>query len=331
MDKELISVIVPIYNVENYIPRIMDRLLKQTYPEIEIILIDDGSRDKSYNVCKEYEKKYCNVYAFTKHNGGAASARNFGVYQSKGAFISFVDADDEISEDYIQFLFDLLIKYNADLSICGFKKFFGQTEIKTDNSTEGIVVLSPEKALEDLLYRRHITNSPWAKLLRKEIFLKAPFPEGLLYEDLAVVYQWIGASKKIVYSPNIKYYYLQREGSSMHSEFSIRKWDRIKITLEMMEYIKTKYPSLTLAADSRMMITSLQMIQELPFESEYDNYKMKLKHYIRETRRKVILDNKNSIKTRVLALSTFLPYRILKYMGMLSKYFIMKFKIVQRY
>ena len=123
MKKPLISVIIPVYNVADYIPRIMSALLQQTYPNIEIILVDDGSRDESYEICKNYSKKYNNVHAFHKENGGAASTRNYGIERSAGDYIMFVDADDYVTDDYVDFLYKLLVDNKADIAICGFKKF----------------------------------------------------------------------------------------------------------------------------------------------------------------------------------------------------------------
>ena len=331
MSNELISVIVPIYNVEKYLPRMISMLAKQTYPNLEIILVDDGSKDHSYCLCCDYEKQYENVHAFHKTNEGAACTRNFGFEHSHGEYIAFVDADDWITEDYIQFLYDLLKKNDADISICGYKKFFDKIEVSKKQEISEIEILSPEVALEDLLYRRRLTNSPCLKLMKREIFRRIMFPKGKLYEDLAVVYRWFGESKKIVYSPDIKYYYYQRHGSSMHSEFNIKKWDRILISKEICEYVNKKYPKLYKAAEVRLFISGLQMLRELPLNDEYKAYQLELVQILKQTRSIVLFDSQVNIKTKILAVAAYIPPLLLKKLGILSDKFIMKFKIVQRY
>ncbi len=331
MNEDLISVIVPVYNVAQYLPRMMNKLTKQTYSNIEIILVDDGSADDSYNICKQYAKMFKYIFTYHKANGGAASARNYGFLKSQGKYITFVDADDWVSEDYIEYLYNLLHQNLVDISVCGYKKVYTIENINKDISEKDIKNLTSEEALEDLLYRRHLTNSPCLKLIKREIFQNAMFPEGMLYEDLAVVYRWFDLSNGVVYSPSVKYYYFQREGSSMHSAFNEKKWDRILISKKILEFIEEKYPSLIKAAESRMLISILQMIRELPMSRQYKEHRSELKYYLRKLRSRVLLDQKVSITTKVLALSAYLPYAVLKWMGLMSGWFIMHFRIVQKY
>lgn len=332
MKKPLISVIIPVFNVEEYIPRLMSVLLRQTYPNIEIILVDDDSRDKSYEICKNYSQKYNNVYAFHKENGGAASTRNYGIKRSSGDYIMFIDADDYVTEDYIDFLYKLLVNNKADIAICGFKKFFeDDVDTKEGKEEEVIFKFTAKEALEDLLYRRHLTNSPWAKLLKKNLVKDILFPEGMLYEDLAVVYKWLGKSNVIVYSSKVKYYYFQRLGSSMHCEFNCKKLDKLIIAKEMSKYIEEKYPSLEQASNSRLFISILQLIREVPLTKKYDSIRAELKAMLKKVRKKVLIDNNNSYYTRILALISFSPYIILKGLGNLADWAVMRFKIVQKH
>lgn len=332
MKKPLISVIIPVYNVADYIPRIMSALLQQTYPNIEIILVDDDSRDESYEICKNYSKKYNNVHAFHKENGGAASTRNYGIERSAGDYIMFVDADDYVTDDYVDFLYKLLVDNKADIAICGFKKFFGDdVDTKEGKEKEVLLKFTAKEALEDLLYRRHLTNSPWAKLLKKNLVKDILFPEGMLYEDLAVVYKWLGKSNAIVYSSKVKYYYFQRVGSSMHCEFNRKKLDKLIIAKEMSKYIEEKYPSLEQAANSRLFISILQLIREVPLTESYDSIRVELKAILKKVRKKILIDNNNSYYTRVLAMISFSPYIILKGLGNLADWAVMRFKIVQKH
>lgn len=327
----LVSIIIPVYNAAQYLPTCIENILSQTYKNIEVILVDDGSTDNSYEICLDYMKKYDYIFTFHKENGGTASARNYGVDRSKGDYIAFIDTDDEITEDYIEFLYDLLIKNDGDISLCGYQKYFGEVPPVITEKKGDINVFSAEAALEDLLYRRHFTSSPWGKLIKREVFFKGVFPEGMLYEDLAVVYKWFGESGRIVYSPHVRYFYLQRQGSSMHSQFDIKKWDRITITLEMCRYIEEHYPQLVPAMKSRLLITTLQVLREVPLSKKYVKYRKQLKKYLKDTRSTVLFDKKNGNKARIMALCAYLPYSLLKYMGLFMGWGIMKFKIAEKY
>lgn len=326
----LISIIIPVYNVEKELKRCINSIIVQTYKNIEIIFVDDGSIDNSYAICCEYEKKYKNIFVFQK-NGGAASARNFGFMKSKGEYITFIDADDFVTSDYIEFLYNLLVQTQADISICGYEKFFDEKKTLSISGENNISLFTSEQALEDLLYRRSLTSSPCLKLLKRELVQKIMFPEGKLFEDLAVVYRWFSESKLIAYSSAVKYYYFQREGSSMHSQFNIKKWDRIYISQELYEYIKENHPSIINAAELRLFTSALQMVRDLPLSKEYKEHHVQLKKIIKDMRKNVFKDKKTNIKMKVLAISSYLPYEFLKCMGILAERFIIKFKIVQRY
>ena len=333
MKKPLISVVIPVYNVAPYVHRIMSVLLQQTYPNIEIILVDDDSTDESYRICENYSQRYNNVHAFHKENGGAASTRNYGIEQSVGEYITFVDADDYITKDYIEFLYKLLVDNKADVAICGFKKFFGDDIGIEEESKEKEILFkfTAQEALDDLLYRRHITNSPWAKLLKRTLVEDILFPEGMLYEDLAVVYKWLGESNTIVYSSAVKYYYFQRAGSSMHCEFNSKKLDKLVITKEMSDYIEEKYPCLKRASNSRQFISTLQLIREVPLTEKYGKVRIELKIVLKKVRKKVLLDKNNSYYTRLLAVISYAPYIILRGMGNFADWAVMYFKIVQKH
>lgn len=328
---QLISVIVPVYNVAIYLSRIITALVEQTYPNIEIIMVDDGSKDDSYKICCGYAEKYNNIRVYHKENSGAASTRNYGLKKAKGVYVTFVDADDYISKDYVEFLYKIMIENKADISVCGFKKFFGNNIEICGDEREETKVFSPEQALEDLLYRRNLTNSPCLKLFKREFVENFMFPEGMLYEDLAVVYKWFGESKTIVYSPKVKYYYFQREGSSMHSKFNARKLDKLLIMREMENYIVKKYPHLRTALDSRMFISVLQLIREVPLTKEYSSCRKELKCILRQLRYKVFKDTNNTQMTRVLAVCGYLPYVLLREMENVADWGIMHLKIVQKY
>ena len=136
MEQDLISVIIPVYNVEKYLKRCMDSVLKQTYSNIEIIIVDDGSTDTSGSLCDEYWKKDSRITVFHKENGGLSSARNFGLERVSGNYVCFIDSDDFIHENYISFMYDKIIKNDADICYCKSTKFTDDVQIKNEIENE---------------------------------------------------------------------------------------------------------------------------------------------------------------------------------------------------
>ena len=136
MRNDLISVIVPVYNVELYLQQCIDSILNQTYSNLEIILIDDGSTDNSSIICDINLEKDHRIKVIHKQNGGLSNARNVGVKNAQGKFVAFIDSDDYISEDYIEVLYRLICKYNADISVCRFRYVFGNVEDQVDGKNK---------------------------------------------------------------------------------------------------------------------------------------------------------------------------------------------------
>ncbi|OYP01274.1 hypothetical protein CG709_11290, partial [Lachnotalea glycerini] len=154
----LISVIVPIYNVEKYIHRCLDSILRQTYKNLEIILIDDGSTDQSANICEEYKKKDERIQCIHKINGGLSEARNVGMRHATGIYMTFIDGDDYIALDYVEYLFSLLSKYAADIAVCNYQKVLENQNI-IDQEREKVIILLGDEGLENLLYQKYYTMS----------------------------------------------------------------------------------------------------------------------------------------------------------------------------
>ena len=184
---ELVSIIVPVYNVEQYLKRCIQSILRQTYVHIEIILVDDGSTDHSGKICDAYSKRDHRIRVFHKHNGGQASARNLGIRNSKGDYLAFVDSDDFVHPEYIQYMYNNLKKYKADLSYCGIRKVISQKISK--ERKEEIIVFDNLNGLKDLFYQRHLTNGPGDKLYKRKLFDDLYFPEGHIFEDFAIAYK----------------------------------------------------------------------------------------------------------------------------------------------
>ena len=246
--EELISIIVPIYKVEKYLKKCIDSILQQSYHNLEIILVDDGSPDNCGRICDEYRKRDNRIVVIHKKNGGVADARNTGISAAKGEYIGFVDPDDCLHKDMYKILFNNIVKYNADISICGFssvdeeKKAIGKP--KEFNSE--IKIFSKEESLENLLLEKDYTNHLWNKLYRKQLFMNKSitFPKGKIWEDVAVSYLLFEESKRVVYQNTELYYYIQRN-KSIVSDMTLAKIKTLgNIITERNDYLQNKYQNL---------------------------------------------------------------------------------------
>lgn len=314
MEDALITVIVPVYNVEKYLKKCVDSIIGQTYRNLEIILVDDGSRDTSGSICDEYAKQDNRIIVIHKENGGMSDARNAALDIAKGDCITCVDSDDYLEPDYIQYLYTLLVKNEADISICAFKKVYNGSE-KLDNLQDTVKNYNDKEALEELLYQKRITPGPWCKLYKSKLFDNIRYPVGLYYEDLAVIYRLILCCKKITIGRQQKYYYRQRHNSIMNEEFNVKKMHRIQVVNEMKQYIDTRYPDLKMATSTRCFIAGIQVYREIPKDRKYTKYLEEAWQQIAKYRSETVFNRNAKASTRIMALSTYLGKQILAVLG----------------
>lgn len=241
--KDLISIIVPVYNTEKYLNRCVDSLIKQSYENTEILLINDGSTDGSEKICAEYEKNNENVFLFTKPNGGLSDARNYGLEKAKGTYVMFVDSDDFISENMAEMLYGDIKYHGADISCVDMFKFGDECSVfpKTYNP-EKTIVSDGKSAVKTLLGGKEIYNYAWNKIYKKQLFETVKFPKGYLMEDLGTAYLLIEKACKITYNPAQLYYYYQRGDSILHSPNPKFYKDKYELAKKRFIYIKEKYP-----------------------------------------------------------------------------------------
>ena len=309
---DLISIIVPVYNVEKYLNKCIESIINQTYKNLEIILIDDGSTDNSGEICDEYRNKDKRIIVIHKKNGGLSDARNVGIDNANGKYISFIDSDDYVEENYIELLYNTINQYDADMSIASHKVIYEKNII--DRSTGKKFCAAPKKILEMLLYDNGIDTSAWGKLYKRELFKDIKFPKGRLFEDSATTYKLIDKSKKIaVYSKPV-YNYIIRNNSISNEKFSEKKLDLITSTKEMTEYIKTKYPELNKACNRRLMYAYLSTLTQLA-KSKVKNIKIQkeLMGYICKNRREILKDKNIPKRDKIGLISTILGFHCFKY------------------
>lgn len=228
MSQPLISIIVAIYNVAPYLKECIQSILEQTYTNIEIILVDDGSTDDSGRICESLKDDRTKV--IHQKNQGLSQARNSGIEASSGSYLLFVDGDDYISSTMVETLYNSMILENADMVI---SNFFRVTEkgVKIESKDPlGYEVFTPIQFLETLCGRLNYACRvvAWNKLYKREIFQTIRYPKGKIHEDEFVIVDIVLECKKIVVVPDHLYYYREREGSIMKSKWTIRRLDVVE-------------------------------------------------------------------------------------------------------
>ncbi len=262
-ESDLISVIIPIYNVKKYLRRCIKGVLAQTYKNLEIILIDDGSTDGSAELCDELFHEDKRIVVFHKQNGGIASARNYGIRAANGDYVCFIDPDDIVDEDYVEFLHNIIIKYKVKLAICSHRVLYEGHKTAVDMSTKESGKIDSKVIIQRLLYADGIDTSFWAKMFTKDILLKHLCPEGRNYEDAACMYLYFDSVPYIGLDSVAKYTYCVRRMSISQKPFDKSKMDLITATKEMHDYIVQKYPKMKLGAERRLMYAHLSTLRQI--------------------------------------------------------------------
>ena len=221
---EKISIIVPVYNVEKYLDRCINSILKQTYQNLEIILVDDGSNDNSGNMCDKYAQKDSRIRVIHKENGGLSDARNKGIEIATGEYIG-IDNND------------------ADISICGYTKFSEKDNIIESKDYKEYVYTTKE-AMRELIKQEKFQDYAWNKLYKSKLFSEILYPFGRKMEDIGTTYKLFDASKKIVFCNKTLYYYFKRENSIVNNKKPSLYIDKYELSKERYLFIKKKYPSI---------------------------------------------------------------------------------------
>lgn len=270
MKNDLISIIIPVYKVEKYLEKCIESVLKQTYTNLQIILVDDGSPDNCGKICDEYAKKDSRIEVIHKANGGLSDARNVGISKAKGRYIGFVDSDDYIKEDMYEILLNLIKKYDADVSICNLYDVIDGNEC-IRNKENGIREYSRIDILKEILLDKNIQSYAWNKLYKKELFDEIKYPIGKKYEDIGTTFYLFEKCNKIVVTSEPEYYYLKRADSLVNNITESTILDYTEIIIQRYLYIKQnikelrKYNNYYLA---KTLITAHNDIENLENISE---------------------------------------------------------------
>lgn len=241
----LISVIVPVYKTEKYLDHCVESIVNQTYQNLEIILIDDGSPDSCPAMCDAWAAKDSRIKVIHKENGGLSDARNAGMVAATGEYIAFVDSDDRIHPRFLECLYDAIISHGADIAACDIR-FVNPGDVVSDETVESESALyTVEQAIETLTNGVRFRAVAWNKLYRAELLQGEFFPVDKYHEDEFFTYQILDKAHCLAYVDAQLYYYLQRPGSIMQT-VSVKHLDLLDAYLERMELLNRKYPRLYL-------------------------------------------------------------------------------------
>lgn len=308
-----VSVIIPVYNVEKYLPRCIKSVLDQTYQDLEIILVDDGTKDNCGIMCDEYATKDNRIRVIHKENGGLSSARNSGIEIATGDAVFFLDSDDYLSTECIEKMVCLMEENDADVSIIQMKYIpENQNAECAEKEIENVVVMNSEKAIEESLYQRLYTCCAPAKLYKRKVIGEVRFPLERISEDLATCHLFLNNADKIVYSNYYGYYYRQHNSSIMHI-FNPKRMDALEWAQAIEIFCKDKYPSIISASYCRTFNVSVHLLLDLPENGmEHDNYSKILWAEIKRTRLKTLLNRKARTREKVAAMLSFCGENVMR-------------------
>lgn len=304
---ELISIVVPIYKVEKYLEKCVYSLLTQSYKNLEIILVDDGSPDNCGKICDRFQIMDNRIKVIHKINGGLSDARNVGVEVATGEYITFVDSDDYVDNDYINYLYSLLKTNDSDISIVMPYQVDENYIIKKSNKKEKIYNYDSVNALKTMLYQKKFETSAWGKLFKIDIVKGIKFPVGKIYEDIGTIYKYLLKAKNVTFSTKRIYYYLQRNDSIMGRKYKSNDLDYVynsKLLLEEME--KNGNLELIKAAKSRYVSANFSVLIKL--NKSDPKIRNELLLNIKKNQKNVFFDRNVRLKNKIAILLTYINY-----------------------
>lgn len=317
MKSPLISIIVPCYKVEKYLPKCIESILNQTYKNLEIFLIDDGSPDNSGKICDEYALKDKRIKVIHKKNGGASEARNIALDLMTGEYVAFVDSDDYVSSYYIETMYNLLIQTNADISVCGHTNVSEKRLMNTITFRKPQIkryhLLTSNEAIKNVFYQKIFDCSPWGKLYHSSIFKTIRYPKGVIYEDLAIIYPLLQQSKYIVIFDTKLYYYLIRESSTL-GVFNEKRRDILLILDNLENQLREENSPFLNAIISRNLSAHFNLLGLASWSNHpYRDIEKECWKYICKNRIRCLVDKNVRLQNRIGIIVSYFGKHILKY------------------
>lgn len=293
MNEEKISIIVPVYNVEAYLEKCVESILKQTYTNLEILLVNDGSTDKSGELCDKLALRDHRIRVIHKENGGLSDARNRGIDEASSNLIGFIDSDDYIDEDMYETLYRQMVASKADLSMCGHYDVYHQisekqvAEIKTWE-------LMPEEAIKMVMEAKILSVTAVNKLYKKALFEQLRFRIGKIAEDAFIMVDLIHQCSKIVATNEKKYYYVHRENSITTQKFSLKFLNVIEAYEQNAKMISENYPDLYDVAIMRLNWAYFYVLDRLLVDNDFKDKVLedRLISYLKKNKKSILMDSR---------------------------------------
>lgn len=317
-DNKLISVIVPCYNVAEYVERCLKSICNQTYRNLEILLINDGSTDNTLSIIEKIAQHDMRVRIISQNNQGLSAARQRGIEESTGEYITFVDSDDYVTADYVEFMYQLLARHDfeAKMSLCSLENIVEATGQHIDNGNNQITRLSGKECIKSMLYGGLVDTCAYAKLVKRELYFADAFPGfpiGYQFEDIATSYALFEQCPVVECGFIAKYYYYLRAKSITSSAFTPSKLDLVKMTDRMAKAVLAKYPDLQSAVVRRQVYARFSTLNQTLGYPQAEKYQPQLVDFIKQHRQSVLSDPNTPKRDRMAyrMLSFGLPcYRI---------------------
>ena len=310
MNQPLVSVIVPCYNVEQYLSKCIDSILNQTYHNLEVWLVDDGSPDRCGEICDEYAQKDARIKVIHKKNGGLSDARNVALDVMTGEYVVCVDSDDYITPTHIEGLYHLIEKYGAEVAVnnsCNFLE--GTTPHPAKKAENDIVFDSGLKAVEAMFYQELYDTCAWGKMYKANLFDGIRYPKGLLFEDLPTTYRLLLKASKVVFNDEQSYFYLLRSNSIEGAAFSPHKLDSGLQLMALMDKDKDKLQPIIKSYNCRIVSFVFHLLLQMP---EGYEHRKNFENRIRKVRWSVLMDNRARKKARVASLLSFVGFGLVQ-------------------
>lgn len=320
MAESLVSVIVPIYNIEEFVCRCVRSIQQQTFANLEIILVDDGSTDQSGAICDELAVEDHRVRVIHKLNGGLSDARNVGLRAASGELITLIDGDDYVAADYIENLLRPFGDVNVDISVSGFEKVLPEAD--TESSGGNCVaysVMSRDEGLTRLFYQKGITTSAWGKMYRSVLFEGVDYPVGEIHEDLPVTYQLLNKARMLAVVDSKDYYYVQH-GNSITAQKNIeRRMPALGFAAEAVQFFEGE-EALRAAAQSRLFMEAVYIVSQVDALGKLKRLNPKVGEVVRENR-SAVLKSEAPLPQKALAATSIL--------GKYAIWVVMKIRVCQ--
>ncbi len=302
----MVSVIIPVYNVQDYLARCVDSVLAQTYTDLEIILVDDGSIDISGDMCDEYALKDSRIRVIHKENGGLSDARNAGLEIARGNYVTFIDADDYVHPSFVELLLETAHSTGAPIAVCTWQELNdGDTPRKVKTRNPRVTTYTQEEAINSVFYQRRLNHSACSRLFEMQLFHDLRFPEGALYEDLAVIYPLLRKVKKVALLKAPMYYYMHRPGSII-TTMSLRRTQVLDHLEKLEEQVASEAPQYLPAVRSRRLSASFNMLRLMPASDlQWQPTKERCWEYIKTMRNSCLKDRKVRLKNKIACLLSY--------------------------